>query len=140
MLDEGVVQPDNQGFRWKIGDHGMRGEFATQFAKGCLDEISGIMPVQLRAHCPRFESSDVEQVSHDAVESAMGLKDFGQESAALLGFPVRMCIEPISVAQHPVIRVDRPGAQTGVVAKAFVYRTPSAASRSRFGVGTVSSP
>jgi hypothetical protein len=34
----------------------------------------------------------------------------------VLGFPVRMCIDPIEVAYSPVIRVERAGAQTGVFA------------------------
>jgi hypothetical protein len=39
-----------------------------------------------------------------------------------------------------VISVCRAGAQTGVVAKTFVYRTPWRASLSMFGVGAVVSP
>jgi len=44
------------------------------------------------------------------------------------------------VAYMPVISDERAGAHTGLVANAFVKRTDSPASRSRFGVGTVSSP
>jgi hypothetical protein len=45
-----------------------------------------------------------------------------------------MCIEPIRVACNPVISEDRAGAHTGLVAKAAVKRTDSAANASRLGV------
>jgi hypothetical protein len=41
---------------------------------------------------------------------------------------------PIVLGYMPVIIDDRVGAHTGYGTKAFVYRQPSAASRSRFGV------
>ena len=47
---------------------------------------------------------------------------------------------PMRDGYMPVIRLERAEAQTGLVAKAFVKRTPWAARRSRFGVGTVASP
>jgi hypothetical protein len=61
-------------------------------------------------------------------------------TAASLGLPFRICIVPMRVQNMPVMSDDRDGAQTGDVANALSKTTPSRASRSRLGVGTVRSP
>src|SRR3989442_14631507 len=51
-----------------------------------------------------------------------------------------MCWVPTDGANVPRMSVDRDGAQTPIGAKAFVYFTPCAASRSMVGVTAYASP
>ena len=59
-------------------------QFALQFAQGCLHEVSGVMPVDIRQNLSGFKTRHVEKIADHTIESRVRGLDFSDQLLFLL--------------------------------------------------------